>query len=1300
MSMLMLLISAGSLLAQSDRGTITGTVTDPSGAVLVGASVTATNQATGVTTRTTTTSAGNFTIPLLRGGTYEVSIEQSGFKKFVQAGVILEVGQTVRVDAPLQLGQSTETVNVTAQAGQVQRDTSDRGTIVTGRDVLELPIAGQGEQRNPGFFMILAPGVTGRGTSSGGTSRMMSTTVNGSQSASNEFAVDGAIIGTPSEWAGDFRNIPFPQDVVGEYKVMTLLPPAEIGRTGQGYTSFTIKSGTNQFHGSAYEFVRNEKFDARGFFRPSPPVNKQNEFGATFGGPIRKDKTFFYGWYQGFRLRRAASNSLDTVPTALMKGGNLSNILGGQAVLKGCSGLPLPAAPLPDNRTATPCFDALNRPVYAGAIYDPITTRVVAPGAVDPVTGIATATVNPDGTAATGNWVLRDGFGFNNVTGAPIPGSANIIPAGRIDPVAANMFSYFPDPSLPGQNFGYQANWLTAFRSQNTVNSWGTKVDHAFSDTNRVYGSFMGLRSNNPVGGRYPDPIGEGGINEGQQYIARFSHDWIIRPNLVNHWTAGYNRWAGSSIPSSGVDWPATLGWNGVPQTGPGSVWPGLNIGGLGNTYGNAGQGSNAANTYNLEQSLTWTKGRHTIKTGFSYIKMQENDISTGLQSGYLNFSSGLTSLPDAASAGSAARAWYNDGCAPGGICPGMGMASFLLGLGSTGRAFVYAATNADRMGQYAGYLQDDYKVSSKLTLNLGLRYDLLLPTVSAHDQMSWMDPTTMNTDLGIPGAMVFASSGQRSLAKTYTKAFGPRFGLAYSLNDKTAIRLGYGILYTLGGANRSHRGCCYQQGFNSDNNLATTSNLGFSGLLPAFGFQNAPLYNTAFQTVNPSTNLVDGWPASNFPAPPFIDQNYALAGAPQIIAPGAGRPPDIQNWNVSLQRMMPGGFLLDLGYVGTKGTHLSSRLGTSNYLDSKYLPLQGLIFTDIADPAVQALSLVQSMPIDIATGDHTPFAGFQTLGVPHTLGQALRPFPQYTQLPNFQMRDMMETIGVSSYHSFQMNARKHFSQGLSFLVSYTWSKTLSDAESIFNEFSGFTQDPYNRGAEKSLSINDYPNNLVLSYQYELPFGPGKKFANVGGVAGKVIGGWSIAGIQQYQSGPPILFTMGANPLTPYFGPNGFLARPNTVPGVNKRNGAYDKAYVGYANTAITHNDPLDTKPCTYITCTDKAAVWNGNAWTDAAPFTLGSAPRSDGAARRFAYLNEDISFIKRTSINERVSIEFRADFLNMFNRTVFGNDSGGDQYDSILEGTAIDWGVGSFGRIRSQGNYAREIQFGLKVNF
>jgi hypothetical protein len=396
----------------------------------------------------------------------------------------------------------------------------------------------------------------------------------------------------------------------------------------------------------------------------------------------------------------------------------------------------------------------------------------------------------------------------------------------------------------------------------------------------------------------------------------------------------------------------------------------------------------------------------------------------------------------------------------------------------------------------------------------------------------------------------------------------------------------------------------------------------------------------------------------------------------------------------VSIQRELPGKILIDVGYVGTKGTHLPSRLLPTTAVDTKYLSLGQALFTSIADPAVQALSVVQAMPIDPATGHHSPFSaknanvkGFEALwGGGATLAQALRPFPQYGKdTPNgslAQLRDFGETSGLSTYHALQVQARKQISQGLSFLVSYTRSKTLSDSESIFNEFSGFTQDFYNRRAEKSLSLLDFPNNLTLSYQYELPFGQGKKFANSGGAVNKVVGGWMVAGIHQYTTGAPQMVT-AATTLDPYFGANSFTTRPNVVPGVNKRSQAY-------LNGTWDPNAPGDA-----------GSLFNIKAWQDPAPFTFGNAPRTDGDIRQLPFRSEDISIIKRTNITERVNVEFRADFLNIFNRTVFGFDQGGDQYGSIIGGgLANSFGTGSFGHVSGQSNFPREIQFGLKINY
>ena len=513
------------------------------------------------------------------------------------------------------------------------------------------------------------------------------------------------------------------------------------------------------------------------------------------------------------------------------------------------------------------------------------------------------------------------------------------------------------------------------------------------------------------------------------------------------------------------------------------------------------------------------------------------------------------------------------------------------------------------------------------------------------------MDPTAPNPAIGgFQGTMVFATPQRRTGVDQFTKGFAPRLGFAYRFGDKTVVRASYGIFWAAGGYVRASRGL-YIQGYNAFNALNSPD----GGLTPAFV-------------------LEDGWPADRFPKPPYINPSIGFNSGVHILDREDGRPPYLQNCALNIQRQLAGQTLLDVAYVGNKGTHLQSRLVPTNQMPTQYLALGDSLFTSIADPTVQALSVVQAMPVDPATGKHAPFPGFESiLGSSATLGQALRPFPQYGQEANSQIRRFYEGTGVSSYHALQVKLDKRFSQGLDFLVAYTLSKTLTDAESQFSEFSGFTADAYNRKAEKSYSINDYPHNLVLSYSYEPPFGPGKKFANVGGAAGKIVGGWKVAGIQQYQSGAPSMIFTG-NPMWPLEGTNGFIARPNVVAGLPQKSAAL-----------LSGNfDP------------NRDTMFNPKAWKDPIPWTFGNGPRTYGNLRQFPYFNEDISIIKGTPFNERVRFDLRVDFLNVFNRTVFGLSTGGDQYGSVY----ADALAGGPGRIISQSNYPREIQFGLRISY
>ena len=357
-----------------------------------------------------------------------------------------------------------------------------------------------------------------------------------------------------------------------------------------------------------------------------------------------------------------------------------------------------------------------------------------------------------------------------------------------------------------------------------------------------------------------------------------------------------------------------------------------------------------------------------------------------------------------------------------------------------------------------------------------------------------------------------------------------------------------------------------------------------------------------------------------------------------------------MQHWNVNLQRQLPGQILVDAAYVGSKGTRLISNLLPTNQLPPEALGLGDLLRANVTSAEAQA------------AGIPLPYPGF--VG---SVAQALKPFPQFTNINR-----PGENSGNSTYHAFQLKVDKRFSQGLAFLVSYTASKILTDTEAqIAVPFSVQAQDKFNRSAEKSISQNDYPQNLVMSYSYELPFGPGRKYVNQGGVAGKLLGGWRFNGIHQYQSGAPLRVVLN-NTLPGIGGDN---LRPNLVAGAQKR-----------SSVSAADFDP------------EKDVYINAAAFSIPAPYTLGNAPRWFGDLRKFAYLSEDFSIIKRTSIKERVSIEFRADFINAFNRVVFGSDVGGNQFAAVANANLSD--PATFGRVSAQTNIPRTIQFGLKVNY
>jgi len=1130
---LIALLVVGVMPAQTDRGTITGTVTDPSGAVLVGAKVTVVNTGTGSSVETNTSGAGLFTVPQLTVGVYRVTIEEAGFKKYIQEGVTVSLGQTVRVEAALQVGEVSQSVEVQAEAPVLKPDTSELGTTISNQQILDLPLSMTGEMRNPTSFMRLVPGVVGRGsTSMSNPEAIFNTAVNGGQTLSLEIQLDGAAI-LGSNLPGDLRIIGFPVDAVQEFKLSTNNFAAELGRTGGGVTSFTLKSGTNQIHGSVYEFFRNEKLNANGFFnnlgaidrrtgKATRVINKQNEYGFTLGGPVIKDKTFAFGYFNGFRYRRAGAGGVISVPTTAFKNGDFSSL-----------GIP---------------------------IYDPATTRSNGSGGF-----------------------IRDQF----------PG--NVIPANRISSVAKALQAFLPDPTSSGNLL----NFIGGAPLGTSTDQWGFKVDHSFSTRHKLNASLAHSYFEEIPFSPFTGPLATGGKNSAPIWVARLSEDWFIRPNIINHGTIAYNRNNNNFVPRDPTPGcPSRVGLKGVNQQ---SVCPQLNILNY-PSFGPGGISIVPENGWNFVDNVTWITGKHTFKFGFDIRYTGDNTYSTNRDAGYFNFSNLETALPGSPNTGS-------------------GYASFLLGAANSGEAWVYGSGSlGNRSRYYASFVQDDYKVTPKLTLNLGMRYDIQKPRFEVVNRFATFDPTLPNPGAGGRlGAIRFASDEQRTFADTDLREFGPRFGLAYSLNDKTVFRGGYGIYYSAGGAAIANGHLVgFAMGYSAPNSIASLD----GGVTPAF-------------------YLDQGFPIDRFPRPPFISPTAANNSSPYYMADRDGHGPYIQNWNLNIQREIPGKIVVDMAYVGSKGTRLGSNLSPENQLPASNLRLGQLLFANINSDAARAAGI----PI--------PYPGFNG-----SVAQALRPYPQYLGITRPHQAE-----GHSTYHAYQMKIEKRFSEGLAMLVSYTGSKVLTNANSQLTPFSVGVQDKFNRQAEKSIGLNDYPHNLVMSYSYDLPLGPGKKWVNSGGVAGKVVGGWKVSGIQQYQSGSPMRVTINQ----PYPGTD-IRVRPNVVAGAQKR-------------SSVSPGDYDPNNP-------------NLNRWINAAAFaipafgTLGNATSDQPDLRTPSWLNEDFSIVKRTPINERIAIDFRTDFINAFNRVVFG-------------GASTNLSVPStFGRLGAQANQPRTIQFGLKVTF
>lgn len=1239
---LLLLLACHPLVAQTGNGGIAGTIMDSSGAIVAGAEVTATGAETHTIYTTTSTSTGAYRFSNLVLGTYNITVTAKGFKTAQALGVVVQIDTTASLDITLQPGEVKESLTVIADAPHIQAETSEMGTVVSAKEIVDLPLSlnasGQSFLRSPETFVFLTPGTLGPGTNQGNSSAgIFQSKLTGGQNFGTEVLLDG-VSTTRSDSGSAFDQTAPSVEALSEFKVLTSTFSAEYGRTSGGIESFATKSGTDDYHGTAFDLFRNTALDANtwgnNFTNTPRQADHQNDFGGSLGGPVRvpklyngKDKTFFFFSWEQYR-NNPGTSSLDTLPTQVeLQNGDFSALLG--------------KTPTPTG-AINPCD---NSPVLKGQIFNPLTT-----------------------SCPTG------------LKGGRIAFPGNIVPPSMWDPVAKKILTYLtvlPNQPSTAQNlFGLQNNFLFLSSQKRRDTTMTFRIDQNWGTRNKFFFSYSSRDQGNPNSGdSLPGPLDANFFNINFTHYLRFGWDYTISTNWLNTFTIGLNRLNNSSKAAShnGTDWPAVLGISNAS----GLVFPSISFNGSPLSIGYTGfstesDNGHIPNSLITADNVSWVHGRHFFHFGGEWRAYQYSFIATGDTSPNYTFQNFQTAFAQ------------ND------ATTGDPFASFLLGLPQQEQFSLTSVNPRLNSNYFALYVQDDFKVRRDLTLNLGLRWDVDTPRHEAHNAMSALGLTLPNSGNStvpisppVPAALMYGHNATGG--KIYYKDFGPRIGFAYAPDAlfgrirNIVIRGGYAIYYAAL--------------FYDD---LPTGTIQFSS-----GTTIQPQHTSA-DNFTPVQALSAGFPAFT---PPQSSTDPALLNGQNVgyMAPSYGRPARTQNWSFEIQKQLATDLILSVGYVGVKGDYLHTNIAQVNALNPKYYSL-GNALTDCVDPSNPTCAPGQAVLAGL--GVSVP-SWFEPLYGPtgvnpgnDTVAQALRPFPQYLDIggSNNNMCSCLENLGISSYNAFQAKLERRFRNGLNLLASYTFSKTLTNADSAIPVFSGFSsnefaaQDPFNPKTQKALSYQDTPHMLVLSYLYELPAGPGKKYMNHG-VASKILGGWEIGGVQRYQSGTPtVLNTFVESPP----GTDGAF-RLSLVPGVPllaPNHGSFNGTTTNSNPSGCNENSNGTWSPQSTNNFFNCAAFFDPNAsnLVTQRGYIYGNAPLVLGNVRSQAYFNEDFSILKRTPFHENNAIVFKVDIPNAFNRHVFGTLDGwpGDSTFGVPKGFPLGAVVSA----------QRQIQLTLRYEF
>jgi hypothetical protein len=1250
----LILFGANSTFAQFDTGAVLGTVTDASGAAVSGATVTLANEGTNVSVTFTTGADGAFKFTPVRIGSYKVTVTLQGFQTAVQRDVTVNVGQSVVVDVALKPGSVSETVEVTSTVPVLQSQDASVGQVVDSRQVNNLPLNG----RNFTFLAQIVAGVNtpqedGRGNAASGAF-----SANGLRSSQNNYLLDGLDNNSNTV---DFLNgtnfiILPPIDAIEEFKVQTTGFNAEFGRSGAAILNATIKSGTNNFHGALWEFLRNDKFDAADFFENANGVKKgeyrNNEFGFSIGGPVvipkvfnGRNKVFFFADYQGTRKRQGQVRS-GTVPTEneISSGyTNFSDLINLQTG--------------PANRA-----DDLGRLIPLGTILDPATTRAVTQGAVDPVTGLtATATgfvrdpIHPAGVGfGTGGCPVNTTNFFGTVNSCAL----NQIDLSRMDPNAINLLKLYPAPN----NSNLFNNFAASPNIKEDRNAFDSRLDINFNPANQLFFRFSLVDDPQFIPGIFGGIADGGGFAQGnqtalsEQSVLSYTH--TFNPTLINVAHAGLSYLhttrvspeANNFTGTGGQGIPLDYGVLGIPQQQENGGLPAFSFSNLATLGTNAFLPSDeVSSTFQATDDLTKIYGKHSFKMGFEYQHVKFSTLQPPWSRGQFAFDGVYTDIPG------------NHGGSTGWaqllLVPTTSTVGGQDYLGGPNSVFVSNISLTDNGKNYYGaYAQDDWKITPKLTVNLGVRWDYFGLVLEHHGNQAnfvpggaptggplYIIPNGPNAGnlsesfLNLTAAdgigILTSDKYGKGLGYSQKTNFSPRLGFAYQATNKLVVRGGAGIFY---------------DGF---------ENRGFS---PNIG-ENYP-FQFNFSFFNPN----DQQPINNFSGcgtatpvgGPTIETGFSCTPLSplQVNASGLGLRGIQFNYvtpysigaNLTVQYQLTPTTSIQAGYVTTQARHLEVFPGSNN------------------------VTTILGHDVDLAAAGNCP-----TLGFPNG---ACVPFPDFGRNSSYAA-----TEGNSIYHSMQARIEKQFGNGLSMLATYTYSKSLTDALDLLNGGNlGSYRAPDIAGfgihGDYGLAPSDIRNVFHFSGSYELPFGKGKKFYNSAhGVANQIVGGWSMIWLATLQGGQPITISCPGGNTTA--GTNCYAL---VVPGQSSKLGLHTD---GTGHISWFGNPSYFAQPCNLA-----ADGTPTNAPTGCVPLT-GLAALGGGSSQIVGpgFHRLDLSLFKNFPITERFRLEFRSEFFNILNHPNFSAPS------------QRDFTNGNFGQItatRDNPNDPRQIQFALKLYY